>query len=185
MQKRNFLCWDEILTIPHSNNSYLQERLSSHAVYGGVSRTINYQTKRVGHKKSSRLFKNALLGKCMGLLDLSTTKSVLLLLFLMFLAEGWTSPIFQPVNLISGNSSSGFQDLSGISYSHCRGKYNVCSLRSTPNVTPAHLFDYQLTFSPVPHIPLPTEVRFLGLETASWILASELFTDWAICVWNV
>ena len=44
-----------------------------------------------------------------------------------------------PLFWISGDVSSGFQSQSGLHYSHCGGKCNVCSLRFTSGATLADL----------------------------------------------
>ena len=44
-----------------------------------------------------------------------------------------------PLFWISCDVSSGFQSQSGLPYSHCGGKRNVCSLRSTSGATLADL----------------------------------------------
>ena len=67
-----------------------------------------------------------------------------------------------PLFWISGDVSSGFQSQSGLPYSHCGGKHNVCSLRSTSGATLADLLaaGTQLVLSP----HTVAEVRFPGFK---------------------
>ena len=61
-------------------------------------------------------------------------------------------PIFGPLVplfCISSHDSSGFQSQSGLPYSHCRGKCNVHSLKSTSGATPADLLMAGIAASPV------------------------------------
>ena len=67
-----------------------------------------------------------------------------------------------PLLLISSNVSSGFQSQSGLPYSHCGGKHNECSLRSTSGATHANLLAASLLPVLSPHTV--AEVRLPGFE---------------------
>ena len=67
-----------------------------------------------------------------------------------------------PLFWISSDVFSGFQSQDRLPYLHCRGKCNVCSLRSTSGATPADLLTASMATSP--HILLPAEVRLPGFE---------------------
>ena len=58
--------------------------------------------------------------------------------------------------------SSGFQSQSGLPYSHCGGKRNVHSLRSTSGATLADLLAAGMQLVLSPHSV--AEVRLLGFE---------------------
>ena len=80
--------------------------------------------------------------------------------FLKFLADicPFLGPLV-PLFWISGDVSSGFQSQSGLPYSHCGGKHNVRSPRSTSGATLADLLvaGAQPVLSPhtVPEVRLP------------------------------
>ena len=67
-----------------------------------------------------------------------------------------------PLFWISSDVSSGFQSQSGLPYSHCGGKCNVHSLRSTSGATRANLLAAGLPPVLSPHTV--AEVRLLGFE---------------------
>ena len=94
---------------------------------------------------------------------LSTKHIDINLFFFNFLAD--TCPILGPLVplfWISSNVSSGFQSQSGLPYSHCGGKCNVCSLRSTSGATHANLLATSLPPVLSPHTV--AEVRLPGFE---------------------
>ena len=70
-----------------------------------------------------------------------------------------------PLFWISGDVSSGFQSQSGLPYSHCGGKHNVCSLRSTSGATHADLLAAGFAASPVPTYCCRGEVA--GIRTCA------------------
>ena len=67
-----------------------------------------------------------------------------------------------PLFWISGDISSGFQSQSGLPYSHCGGKDNVCSPRSTSGATLANLL--VAGAQPVLSQHTVAEVRLPGFE---------------------
>ena len=83
--------------------------------------------------------------------------------FLKFLAD--TCPVLGPLVplfWISGDVSSGFQSQSGLPYSHCGGKRNVHSPRSTSGATLANLLAAGAQSVLSPHTV--AEVRLLGFK---------------------
>ena len=67
-----------------------------------------------------------------------------------------------PLFWISDDVSSGFQSQSGLPYSHCGGKHNICSLRSTSGATLANLLAAGAQSVLSPHTV--AEVRLPGFE---------------------
>ena len=67
-----------------------------------------------------------------------------------------------PLFWMSSDVSSGFQSQSGLPYSHCGGKHNVHSLRSTSGATHADLLAAGLPPVLSPHTV--AEVRLPGFE---------------------
>ena len=67
-----------------------------------------------------------------------------------------------PLFWISGDVSSGFQSQSGLPYSHCGGKHNVRSPRSTSGATLADLLAAGIQPVLSPHTV--AEVRLPGFE---------------------
>ena len=67
-----------------------------------------------------------------------------------------------PLFWISGDVSSGVQSQSGLPYSHCGGKRNIRSLRSTSGATLANLLAASVQPVLSPHTV--AEVRLLGFE---------------------
>ena len=92
-----------------------------------------------------------------------TRHNVLFSFFFKFLAD--TCPFWGPLLplfWISGDISSGFQSQSGLPYSHCGGKCNVRSLRSTSGATLADLLAAGAQPVLSPHTV--AEVRLPGFE---------------------
>ena len=80
-----------------------------------------------------------------------------------------------PLFLVSGDVSAGLWNQSGMPYSTLleTNVMYIHSPRSTFGATSTDLCDGQLATSLVAHILLPAEARLPGLETMTWVLASE------------
>ena len=104
--------------------------------------------------------------------------------FLIFLADTYTCPTLVPLIplfWISGDVSSGFQSQSGLPYSHCRGKCNVCSLRSIPGATLCQPLDSKHCGMPTGFISCPRILLAPVIYTFFYIYDYGIFKRKVCC----